>query len=108
MAGESFKTWLIASRQLPNVDWASERDVTTTQPKGMLLIGRTRTIEIDRDQRESFERFLQHLWNPEVIAYDELYARAEFIVARSTVDEPEPALPPAAIELDDAWDDLPF
>jgi hypothetical protein len=75
MAGESFKTWLIASRQLPNVDWASERDVTTTQPKGMLLIGRTRTIEIDRDQRESLERFRQHLWNPEVIVYDELYAR---------------------------------
>jgi Domain of unknown function (DUF4263) len=98
--------WLIASRQLPNVDWASERDITTAQPKGILLIGRTSTIEHDRDQRESFERFRQHLWNPEVIAYDELYARAEFIVARTTTDEePEPDPPPA----DDVWgDDLPF
>lgn len=98
--------WLIASRQLPNVDWASERDITTAQPKGILLIGRTSTIEHDRDQRESFERFRQHLWNPEVIAYDELFARAEFIVARTTSDEAsEPDPPPA----DGDWeDDLPF
>ncbi len=96
--------WLVASRQLPNSEWASERDLTTAQPKGILVIGRTGTIDDDREKRESFERFRQHLWNQEVVAYDELYRRAEFIVARTTTDE-EPEPPPT----DDAWeDDLPF
>jgi len=102
--------WLVASRQLPNLDWANDRDITTAQPKGILLIGRTSTIGNDRDQRESFERFRRHLWNPEVIAYDELYARAEFIVARTAADGDEPEAPPFVhAEPDDAWeDDLPF
>ena len=97
--------WLVASRQIPNSEWAAARDITTAQPKGILLIGRTTTIQDDRDQRESFERFRQHLWNPEVIAYDELYARAEFIVARTAAEKiPSPAAP----DEDDEWGDLPF
>ena len=85
--------WLVASRQLPNAEWAADRDITTAQPKGILLIGQTRTIEGDREQRESFERVREHLWNPAVITYDELFARAEFIVAR-TADEAETASSP--------------
>jgi len=98
--------WLVASRQLPNSEWASERDITTAQPKGILLIGRLSTIGDDREKCESFERFRRHLWNPDVITYDELYARAEFIVARAAADqEPEP--PPPQVE-DYDWKDLPF
>jgi hypothetical protein len=112
--------WLISSRQLPNVDWAAERDITTAQPQAILLIGRTGSIENDREKRESFERFRQHLWNPKVVTFDELYARAEFIVARTTRNDvalaegapPAPAHPAAAAAApavnDDYWDDLPF
>ena len=108
--------WLIASHsQLPQIEWATGRDVTTAQPKGILLIGRLSEIEDDRERRESFERFRRHLWNPEVITFDELYERAAFIVARtkgddqpSLVEEPEPE-PEREPDPDYDWeDDLPF
>lgn len=102
--------WQVASRQLPNSEWASEREITTAQPEGILVIGRLSSIDDDREKEESFERFRRHLWNPKVLTYDELYARAEFIVERTAqeVAQPEPeAAPP-----DDEWaadfDDLPF
>jgi hypothetical protein len=84
--------WLTQSRQLPNVDWAQKRGLTTAQPRGILLIGKTGRLQ-DRDQRESFERFRRHLWNPEVLTYDELYKRARYIVSRSAAG-PEPDGPP--------------
>jgi hypothetical protein len=102
--------WQVASRQLPNSDWASERDITTAQPEGILVIGRLSSIDDNREKEESFERFRRHLWNPKVITYDELYARAEFIVERTSqeVSEPKPVAPPPP---DDDWadlDDLPL
>ena len=54
-----------------------------------MIIGRTASLEstdgttLSRERRESFERFRRHLWNPEVITYDELLARARFIVERA-------------------------
>lgn len=101
--------WIVSSRQLPNAEWARERDITTAQPKGILLIGRLSAITDDREQRESFERFRRHLWNPEVITFDELYERAAFIVARTSVeDPPEPEPERAAPPVDREWDDIPF
>ena len=102
--------WQVASRQLPNSEWASKRDITTAQPEGILVIGRLSNIEDNREKEESFERFRRHLWNPKVVTYDELYARAEFIVQRTSheVSELEPT---AASQPDDDWadlDDLPF
>jgi hypothetical protein len=91
---------------LPNVEWASEREITTASPKGILLIGRQSEIEGNREQRESFERFRRHLWNPEVITYDELYERAAFIVAR-TKSEERPGIVEAPPEPNDERD-LPF
>ncbi|MHB8960441.1 MAG: Shedu anti-phage system protein SduA domain-containing protein [Candidatus Limnocylindrales bacterium] len=103
--------WQVSSRQLPNAEWAMHRDLTTAQPEGILLIGRLRSIETDREQRESFERFRRHLWNPRVITFDELYARAEFIVARGS-GENEAGPTAAQPDSDEpSWgdlDDLPF
>jgi hypothetical protein len=99
--------WLVAAHSdLPNIEYASDRDITTAQPKGILVIGSLSEVEDDREQRESFERFRRHLWNPEVLTYDELYERAAFIVARTATedeDAPEPLEQPV-----DNWDDLPF
>jgi hypothetical protein len=101
--------WLVASHSdFPNIEWASERDLTTAQPKGILLIGRLSEIAVDREQRESFERFRRHLWNPEVITYDELYERAAFIVARTKDEERPGIVEPADGAGTDEWDDLPF
>ena len=101
--------WLVESHSdLPNVEWASERDITTAQPKGILVIGRLSSIARDREQKESFERFRRHLWNPEVVTFDELYDRAEFIVSR-TGEAPCPAGGPLDdLPAYDPLDDLPF
>jgi hypothetical protein len=98
--------WQVMSRQRRNSKWAEERDITTAAPEGILVIGRTSTLA-DDEQRESFERFRNHLWNPKVITYDELFARASYIVTRKS-DEPVPdsETEPAS---DGSWeDDLPF
>lgn len=98
--------WQVMSRQRPNSKWADERDITTAAPEGILVIGRTSSLA-DDEQRESFERFRNHLWNPKVITYDELYARASFIVTRVT-EQPEAEAEPEP-EPERPWeDDLPF
>lgn len=114
------RQWETQARQLPNVEVMAERGITTADPKGILLIGRTRALT-DREKKESFERFRQHLWNPEVLTYDELFERARFIVQRTapatgaTVGGPdaqdggEPAAEPERpLPDEDDYDDLPF
>jgi hypothetical protein len=92
---------------MPNIEWASERDITTAQPKGILLIGRLSPIQNDREQLESLERFRRHLWNPEVLTFDELYERAMFILERTRTDEPSIVVPPPET-IDEEWADYPF
>ena len=58
-------------------------DVHTVQPKGLLIIGNTSELTSDRHKLESFERFRRNLQNPEIITFDELKERAEFIVDES-------------------------
>lgn len=62
-------------------------DIHTVQPKGLLIIGNTFELSNDRGKWTSFERFRQNLRNPEVITFDELKARAEFIVEDFTNGE---------------------
>jgi hypothetical protein len=52
------------------------------------------------------ERFRRHLWNPEVLVYDESYERVVFIVAR-TKSEEQLGIIAAPPEANDEWD-LPF
>lgn len=100
--------WDIASHSdLPNVEWTYERGITTAQPKGILLIGRLSSISRHREQRESFERFRRHLWNPEVITFDELLDRAAFIAERTRAREE--TIIEITPEADANWEDeLPF
>lgn len=59
------------------------KDIYTVSPKGIIIIGRTSKL-IDRNIRNSFERYRRSLHNPEIITFDELYERAKFIVGEST------------------------
>jgi hypothetical protein len=81
------------SRTDANRDWAESENITTIQPKGILLIGRLAQLEGQTTgegttRRESFERFRRSLWNPEVLTYDELLDRARFLVAQAKPAEP--------------------
>lgn len=48
-------------------------------PKGILVIGNTSELDSE-DKIRSFELFRRNLYNPEIITYDELLARAKFVV----------------------------
>ncbi len=74
-------TWEIeGSRTQANTeDITQNQSVYTIQPKGIVVIGKLSQV-IDRDKRNSFERYRGSLHNPEVITYDELYERAKYIV----------------------------
>lgn len=66
------------------------RSMVVADPQGILVIGTTAQLT-DRPRQETFHRFRRNLWNPSVITFDELLARAEFQVSRMT---PAPAEPP--------------
>lgn len=82
------------SRTDANRDWAEDENITTVQPKGILLIGRLAQLEGQTaadgtTRRETFERFRRSLWTPEVVTYDELLDRARFLVEQAKPNEPQ-------------------
>jgi hypothetical protein len=60
----------------------ARRRMSATDPQGILLIGHTDEFDDDA-KRETFHRFRRNLWNPTVLTYDELLARARFLVGRA-------------------------
>lgn len=86
------RTWAIdGSQRETNEDLAAER-IFTYEPKAILVIGTTAQLD-DRNRRASFELFRRNLHNPEILIYDELLARARFVVnveeAEEQGDDPE-------------------
>jgi hypothetical protein len=82
------------SRTDANRDWAEDENITTVQPKGILLIGRLAQLEGQTaadgtTRRETFERFRRSLWTQEVLTYDELLNRAHFLVEQAKPNEPQ-------------------
>jgi Domain of unknown function (DUF4263) len=65
-----------------NVRFLDARKMEMTDPKGILLIGKTGDLDND-EKRATFHRFRRNLWNPQVITYDELLAQARFLVRRA-------------------------
>ena len=82
------------SRTDANREWLDERGISVVEPKGILLIGRGEALD-GTEKRETFERYRRNLWNPEVITYDELLARAQFLVGQAAVEQrATPEAPP--------------
>ncbi|MBA3877819.1 MAG: hypothetical protein C0498_13010 [Anaerolinea sp.] len=77
--------WSRTATQDQNDEWTEESGVTTVQPKGILVIGHMRQLDI-KAKVGTFQRFRRNLWNPEVVTYDELRDRARFLVARADQD----------------------
>lgn len=79
-------------------DFENSNDLITVQPKGYIVIGNT--LELDtKDKKRSFELFRRNLNNPEIITYDELLARARYILQ-------DKSSPQFFVEEDD--NELPF
>lgn len=74
-------TWEIEGARHPeNMDRLEGERKYTVSPRGILLIGRLDQLGGDRTKRETFERFRRSIQGIEIITFDELYARARFIV----------------------------
>lgn len=73
-------TWEIkGSREEDNRDKFEKKDIFTINPNGILVIGRLNELGT-RDKRNTFQRFRQSMHGLEIITFDELLKRADFIV----------------------------
>lgn len=59
-------------------------EVLNVEPRSFLVVGRLSEFQTDEgvneDKHRSFEMFRRHLNRPEIVTFDELYYRAQFIV----------------------------
>jgi hypothetical protein len=62
-------------------------NIYTCEPCAILVIGNTSQLIGSRDKINSFALFRKNINNPEVITFDELYAKANFIVNHSITQQ---------------------
>lgn len=75
------RTWATESQSNPNNVRNLERsNIFTVEPKSILVYGDTREVCDDVEYASCFELFRRNLRSPEIITYDELLRRAEYIV----------------------------
>ncbi len=96
------ETWLVSGSQ-DNAIALHEEQTHVHQPKGILIIGHTDQLD-DDDQIGSFERFRLLLQSPEIVTFDELLARATYLVENATQT---PVNAPKEVDFGDI-DNVPF
>lgn len=85
------ETWELEGSELPeNRDRFESEGVYTIRPRGILVIGRLEEVEGVRSMRATFQRFRSSIHGYDVLTFDEVLARARFIVEREE-DKPDPA-----------------
>jgi len=94
------KTWQKNSEELINRKLI-ENGIYTVQPKGILLIGNTAEFKNDLEKLTTFELFRKGLNNVEILTYDELLERAQFILGNKEIKSEIPK-----VETED--EDFPF
>lgn len=67
------------SKQIDNIDSLEKENIFTVQPKGIIVIGTLDQLNT-RSQRETFQRFRKSLHGIDILTFDELLKRAQFIV----------------------------
>jgi hypothetical protein len=67
------------SKQEDNMEHLDKENICTYEPKSILIVGNTAQLNT-KAKRSSFELFRRNLHNPEILTFDELLARAEWIV----------------------------
>ncbi|MDD3479526.1 MAG: DUF4263 domain-containing protein [Paludibacteraceae bacterium] len=96
------RTWSIDSQRSENTRLLEKENIFTVEPKGILIIGNTKELSRNESIVSCFESYRRNINNPEIITFDELYKRAEFIVNNKNQVETEKNLNI------DKVDDLPF
>jgi hypothetical protein len=93
------RTWSIDSQKAENVRTLEKQNIFTVEPKGILIIGNSKELSKDESIASCFETFRRNMQNPEIITFDELYYRAEYIVKNKIEAE---------VIKKNEFDDLPF
>ena len=76
----NIQTWeKQGSEQPENWDKLEKLSIFTVKPKGIIVIGSLCQL-VDRNKRETFQRFRKSIHGIDIITYDELFGRAKFIV----------------------------
>lgn len=57
----------------------------TYEPKGMLIVGHLAELGDDDAKRKSFELFRRHTNNPQILTFDEVFSRVEYMVTHPDV-----------------------
>lgn len=74
------RTWSIDSQKPENIRSLEKYNIFTVEPKGILIIGHTNEFENNESIVSCFESYRRNTQNPEIVTFDELFKRAEFIV----------------------------
>jgi hypothetical protein len=74
------RTWAIDSQRAENTRVLEQQNIFTIEPKGILIIGNTDELNGSESISSCFESYRRNINNPEIITFDELFERAEFIV----------------------------
>ncbi len=98
---------LEGARSEENAESLAAQRISTIQPKGILVIGHTGQLS-SSPKKTTFEMFRQNLVKPEIITFDELLARAEFIVKQTGADEDAPQDAEVSDDSVPPDDDVPF
>lgn len=74
------RTWDVeGSQRAADREQLEPRRVFTITPLSILVVGSTSQLGT-HDRRKSFELFRRNVHNPDILTFDELFARAEYIV----------------------------
>jgi hypothetical protein len=76
------------SKQPDNLDRFHGAGIYTIQPKGIVVIGSLSEVKSVRSKRETFQRFRSSIHSIDLLTFDELHARAKFIVEQKDSDPP--------------------
>lgn len=102
------------SKRPDDFEELTSENISTYQPKGILVIGNTNQLNESAEARSTFELYRRGLTNPEIITFDELYERAKFIVDQEEGENVEDHSKSESYsdfendEFKDWNDDLPF
>lgn len=96
------RTWSIDSQRAENVRPLEKENIFTVEPKGILIIGNAKELLRNESIVSCFESYRRNIKNPEILTFDELFKRAEFIVNNKI--QPDQT----KNDLINKHDDLPF
>jgi len=95
------------STEPENIDKFERENIYTVQPKGIIVIGNLGILDT-RSKRETFQRFRKSIHGIDILTFDELLKRAEFIVTEDSQKEEEEKAQAEVKPEAKTPDDIPF